>query len=83
MISQTQKKAERLYTTNKVKFISSKGDIIHFIVEGDNDIYDVHYNRPRKRWSCTCKGFSLKEQICSHIKACMLMIEHEPEAIGL
>ncbi|MBW2981946.1 hypothetical protein KY343_03645 [Candidatus Woesearchaeota archaeon] len=83
MKSTTQKKAEKMYTEDRVKLMSSHGDIIHFIVKGDNDLYDIHYNRTRKRWSCTCKGFSLKEQICSHIKACMLMIEHEKELLGL
>lgn len=83
MKSITQKKAERLYTTGKIKFISAKNMIVRFMVYGDTERHTVEYNRWTKRWSCVpCPAYEHK-MLCSHVKACQLMIEHEKEAIGL
>jgi len=78
----TTKKAERMYTQGKVKLMS-KNIILKFVVKGDHENYDVHFDREHKKWSCTCKGFSLKLWRCSHIQAAQLLIQHEREAIGL
>lgn len=82
MSKATTKKAEDLYTSNCVQLMS-KGIILKFIVKGSNNDYEVHYNRIQKKWSCTCKWFSLKQTFCSHIQCCHLLLEHEKERLGL
>jgi len=78
----TTKKAERLYTEDKVKLMS-KGIILKFLVRGDHENYEIHFDREQKKWSCTCKGFSLRLWQCSHIQAAMLLVRHEYDSLGL
>ena len=65
----TTKKAERLINENKIKLLSNNRMAI-FEVIGDNDTYNVMYNKVKNNWSCSCRGGSLKPGTnCSHIKA--------------
>jgi len=82
MKSVTIKKAERIYTEGKVKFISSKGTSVKFIVEGDTKHYGVTYFRLEKKWTCECESFKYRLS-CSHILSCQLLLQHEKESIGL
>ena len=82
MSKATTRKAEKLYTSDCIKLLS-KGLILKFVVRGSTENYECHYDRELKKWSCTCKWFSLKQSFCSHIMACHLMLQHEKDLIGL
>ena len=79
MIAETLVKAENFVKNGEVSLDFETSGFIYFTVKR---LYDVYYDKARNRWSCTCEHGSIwrfgKEEICSHIKSCMIKIKKKP-----
>ena len=76
MIAETLVKAENFVKNGEVNLDVETVGFIYFTVKR---LYDVYYDKARNKWCCTCIHGSMwrfnTDQLCSHIRACQLIIE--------
>ncbi|MEM5854636.1 MAG: hypothetical protein QXG39_06970 [Candidatus Aenigmatarchaeota archaeon] len=70
-------KARKLFEGKKIKKEIETDKRIHFRVQGDTDEHFVIFDKDRRKFSCDCPYFSLKEKSCSHIEAVKLFLSRQ------
>ena len=74
MVKQTAiQKAEQILKEERIFLLNNNGRYDYYIVRGNNDLYDITYDKVKNIWSCTCKN--IRDKDCSHIIAAKKMKE--------
>ncbi len=69
---EVRRKGYLLFKKGKVEKVLETDKRIHFKVRGETDVHSVIFDKEKRKFSCDCPWFSLKERTCSHIYAVKL-----------
>lgn len=72
-----KKKGYQIFNESKIKKELETGKRIHFFVEGESERHSVIFDKEKNKFTCDCKYSTLKEGICSHVYAAILIKEKE------
>lgn len=69
------KKGREIFDTGRVKKEMETDKRDYFVVQGDTEEHSVIHNKIKDEWVCTCKYWTLKQRVCSHILAAQLFMK--------
>lgn len=68
----TKKKAREIFDAGRIKKEMESAKRDYFVVQGDTAEHSVIHDKTKDDWFCTCKYWTLKQKVCSHILAARL-----------